>query len=352
MAHKMGLARFTLITNTSVPTTITYLNNIETSRTGSNTVTASSSFSGFTPYNNSGTYLYLVRPNTSTVLNSNSGIDQWLTSLTYNITSGGVDTKSINSRRWAFTSSATWNYDYQGSVYTLSVPCSGNYKLEVWGAGGSYDDGSYGGYAYGKIELETYGNLYVCVGQRGWVPSEQAGTTISPFNGGGACGRYGCAGGGATHIAWNQNLGELKNYESAKNDVLVVAGGGGGTDGIISSGGGHGGGESGTKGTSKSPYLSANPGTQNAGGAGVRAVDTSSGTSGGTGTFGQGGAAGMNSTGDHGSSGGGGWYGGGGTQYAGAGGGGSGHLHSSLTDLACKMVWLKQMTIRDMQQSP
>ena len=335
MAHKMGLARFTLTQSTNVPTTINYLNNVESSRTGSNTVTASNSFSGFTPFNNSGTYLYLIRPATETTLNSNSGTDQWVTSLTYNIPIGGTAIQSAKSRRWKFTNSATWNYSYTAnSVYTLSVPCGGDYKLEVWGAGSDYSDGSYGGYAFGTIPLSANKSLYICVGAHGYAPGTSANASSSPYNGGGVTGPYGVSGGGATHIAWNQNLGELKNYVNAQSDVLIVAGGGGGTDGSVSGGGGHGGGTNGTKGTSTSGWAAAEPGTQTDGGAGARNYST--GTSGSKGTFGQGGAAGYYNTSgntlDHGSGGGGGWYGGGGTQYAGAGGGGSGHLHQSLSD--------------------
>lgn len=34
-------------------------------------------------------------------------------------------------------------------------------------------------------------------------------------------------GAGATHIAINDDLGELKNYTDNRDDILIVAGGGG-----------------------------------------------------------------------------------------------------------------------------
>ena len=246
MVHKAGLARFTLATNTNVPTTITYLNNTKTSSTGSNTITASNSFNGFTPYNSSNTYLYLIRPNVSTTLNSNTGTDQWVSALTYNIAAGNVDTKEAKSRRhdWPATSSATWSYS-SGASYTFSIPCNANYFIECWGAAGgtntnyyglsiagnTADDYGRGAYAAGQINLSTSynsGKLYVFVGGVGTsLTARGTSTYAGGFNGGG----YGindtdgsdsaAGGGGATDI-------RLTNNSTAWNSRIIVAGGGGG----------------------------------------------------------------------------------------------------------------------------
>ena len=150
---------------------------------------------------------------------------------------------------------------YSGSVYTYTVPYTGNYKLEVWGAaGGNYTgntstEGGKGGYAYGFVSLTAGQNLYVCVGGKGEDTTDSNGTSVSVkaggYNGGGNGGTstnyyHPPAGGGATHIAKTTNRGTLANYSNNRSEVLIVAGGGGG--GSWGAGGGDGGGEEGDSG--------------------------------------------------------------------------------------------------------
>ncbi|WP_084608572.1 fimbrillin family protein [Xylanibacter oryzae] len=251
----------------------------------------------------------------------------------------GTTFSTTISGAWNAGSSYTYNlsktivssFGYTGSAQIFTAPYAGTYKLEVWGAAGGagWADGikAYGGYSYGNIKLNTGQLLYVFVGQYQDGP-----VSPSPFGcyNGGGLGQ--APGGGATHIA-TTSRGELKNYASYQNEVLIVAGGGGGVE--WGGNGGSGGGISGSSGKSEvsgQPVSASAPGgSQTSGGTSV-APDLS--VWNGTNTlinasFGQGGC-GYTSTSDYGAGGGGGWYGGGGTSYSGAAGGGSGHLGASL----------------------
>jgi len=184
--------------------------------------------------------------------------------------------------------------------------------------------GGKGGYSYGNYN--GGGNLYVCVGRQG--------DYYSAYNGG-MGGNRGQCGGGATHIA-TSDRGELKNYESYQSEVLLVAGGGGGANdtGMGGVGGGVNGGSGETTQYMNSGDLNgATGGTQNSGGtySGSMNLDGLGQVSVISGSFGQGGQGyiSMNDQ-DYGGGGGGGWYGGGGTPYSGCGGGGSGHINTTL----------------------
>ncbi len=359
MEHQMGLASFTLATTTK-PTTVTYLNNSVSSSSGTNTITASNSFSGFTPYNNSGTYLYLIRPATSISLNSSSGTDQWGVALTYNIAAGAVDTKEAKSKRhsWPATSKAVWNYDYQGRTYLFGIPVSGKYKLEVWGAAGALgrngvidsgdaqaetNDAGAGGYSYGTINA-TWANLYVTVGGRGGSPPVNTSTATGAgkggaagFNGGGA-GTYPSerntnggdsrsgGGGGGTDIAYH-GVDQSDNWNTAWHlySRIIVAGGGGSTSYDQSDHDGYGGGTSGGTGQSSTGHTSGAGGGPTSGGTGAVA-----------GTFGIGASPSQATSNNAGGAGGGGWYGGGAGANTPAnnradGGGGSGYVYTATT---------------------
>ncbi len=239
-------------------------------------------------------------------------------SITVTYSNGGTLTKSITGT-WEAGKIYTYNlsylprtFGYTGAVQSYTVPITGIYKLEVWGAQAG---GSYGGYAFGNIILNGGTNLYIGVGGAGQTNIN--GSIISnPLSAGYNGGGYGqCGGGGATHIALT-NRGVLKNYISNQNEVLIVAGGGGGSDGNAnSSNGGSGGGLNGGDAVNGGAG-----GTQTAGGSGI-----------GSGSFGQGGDI-ETTNDDSAGAGGGGWYGGGSSTQPciGSGGGGSGHLNSSL----------------------
>ena len=184
-------------------------------------------------------------------------------------------------------------------------------------------------------------DLYVCVGGKGEnAPNDPYTSTYVPrggkggYNGGGDGGsagadaygtgfiylRGGGGGGGATHVA-NINKGILSNYLDSRDNILIVAGGGGGfmDNGYLlgsveyySGGGESGAGDHYAGGTQTTGY---------AFGQGAKALDEPT-------QFGSG-------IGEGDGGGGGGWYGG----YAcsismegnnGCGGGGSGHINTSL----------------------
>ncbi|MBO5530694.1 MAG: hypothetical protein J5970_04775 [Bacilli bacterium] len=156
------------------------------------------------------------------------------------------------------TNGDSWTFDYSGSEDSFSTPCTGKYKLEVWGAqGGSVDSsryGGYGGYSTGEIDLNASEILFINVGGAGSTCTGRNCTVQGGYNGGGSSKAYAeCdggikvgSGGGATHIATLSGL--LSTLEDNQDTVLIVAGGGGGSDYCNSSNyaaGGSGGGYSG-----------------------------------------------------------------------------------------------------------
>ena len=258
----------------------------------------------------------------------------------------------------AYLSSAGVKYSYTNvnqqyttaGEQTYTVPDTGTYKLEVWGAqGGSttYSSktyrGGYGGYSVGSISLTKGQKLYINVGGAGKGGASSS-TFTGGYNGGGAIthtngsDHYHASGGGATHIATVSGL--LSTLSSKTSNILIVAGGGGGgyvhtysTD--YTSIGGEGGGIKGTDSTT-----AASNGKQGLGGtqtAGGKYKGSSETTSTIFGSFGKGGTP----SASWGSAGGGGYYGGGAsygeTSSNGntGGGGGSGYIgNSSLTNKA------------------
>lgn len=131
-----------------------------------------------------------------------------------NLTSGG---KTV-------TLYATWgqitNYT-SATSYTYTVPVSGYYKIEAWGAQGGGSTGGKGGYAAGTIFLEQGTALSIYVGGR---PSSYTGGYGYVRGGSASCYNsstsYGCGygGGGASEV----RMGSTR---------LLVAGGGGGAGG-------------------------------------------------------------------------------------------------------------------------
>lgn len=172
----------------------------------------------------------------------------------------------IKATSLGYTGETVFNFDYTGDEQTFTVPVTGTYKLEIWGAqGGSYSTyiGGFGGYSTGNINLKSNDELYINVGGQG---SANVGLkTVSPggYNGGGSgyssdnhADSFGGGGGGATHIATKSGL--LNTLENYKNNILIVAGGGAGFFADISTYPtfstiliGHAGGYSGVTGTSK-----------------------------------------------------------------------------------------------------
>lgn len=176
---------------------------------------------------------------------------------------------NVSSRQIVEFISKEYVFDYTGGEQTFTVPKTGYYKLEVWGAqGGTHSTsiGGYGGYSTGIIKLNEADNLYVHVG--GTTTAESGG-----YNGGGTgvSNIYGLGrgGGGATHIATVS--GSLASLSAKINNILIVAGGGGGgaswTDGKQYFSGGGGGGISGVVGVKYSAGVTTVAGNQTSGNA-------------------------------------------------------------------------------------
>ena len=259
-----------------------------------------------------------------------------------------------------------FEFNYSGKEQYFTVPKTGTYQLETWGAqGGAYTTndvgrGGYGGYSVGEISLSQGSKLYVNTGGQGKTCTWGSNycNTSGGYNGGGNAyskNQYNSGGGGATHIATVS--GELKNLSSYKdtggtnisNEILIVAAGGGGggyalvgdSSGPIETAsaigtGGEGGGYKGTTGIDHhypNGYYGSGA-TQLIGGcphAGNNSTPFS--TTIGIGQFGQGGQynALIQCCGN--SGGGAGWYGGGAsTRGHGGAGGGSGYLNTNLTN--------------------
>jgi hypothetical protein len=232
-------------------------------------------------------------------------------------------------------------YDYTGAVQTFIAPSDGYYILEIWGAQGATcttDEGGYGAYTSGIVNLTSGTNLYITIGGT-------ANSTTGGYNGGGNGGsgnsQYGAGGGGATDIT-TTNRGTLSSFSSYHNEVLLVAAGGGGTghaETTIGKGGNGGGisGNSGFDGVQQcyNCFNTATGGTQTAAGT------TGTAPSYGVGGFGIGGNYYNLSYGGNG--GGSGWYGGGGSPRGhGGGGGGSSYIGNSL--LLSSTTIIKHMT--------
>jgi len=217
-----------------------------------------------------------------------------------------------------------WNFSFTGNQQTFSVPSTGPYKIEVWGAQGGNGlttTGGRGGYAVGTTTLTGGSTVFVFVGGAGT-------TSNGGYNGGGAGGidvgsaQNGGGGGGASDV----RVGGT----GLANRIIVAGGGaGGGRNGTT----GVGGGLTGTASTNYSSGYGGGPGTQVSGGL---AFTTTRGAQ--NGSLGLGGRGSTNFNAAGGGGGGGGYYGGGGgtstanhgSGWSAGGGGGSSYI-SGLT---------------------
>ena len=234
-----------------------------------------------------------------------------------------------------------WAFDYTGSAQEFTVPYTGTYNIELWGAqGGNFNDieiGGYGAYSTGFINLSKNNRLYVNVGGAGLKNESDSSSYIDGgYNGGGAGGAT--SGGGATHIAIKTGL--LNILESEKDKIIIVSGGGGAASNMTAntSFGGHGGGYIGNTGAKVSWGSDSTPGiggSQTSGGLYGKCANGAT-QCGNYGSFGKGGDYFVCNTSNclisPQAGGGGGYYGGGSARHNGAGGG-SGYIgNSNLTN--------------------
>ena len=252
----------------------------------------------------------------------------------------------ISRTEKAYDGPIEWAYDYTGGEQAFTAPITGTYKLEVWGAQGGTDSnnyhGGYGGYSSGTMNLSTSDKIYIYVGEKGKTlnSSGHSGVLYAYPNSGNV--RVNSpdtnninfsTGGGSTHIL--NSSGNLSQFSSTLNKVLIVAGGGGGacTWWGYNDHGGAGGGFQGATTTYNFPNGTTsnnNPtgGTQISGGFGGGNLDGNSKDSWLNGIFGIGG--GSRSTGQSVSGSGGGGFYGGGASWGGSGAGGSGYIGNTL----------------------
>ena len=361
MARQVGLA-VVAIGKDNANNVVTYTNNDEGTVTEVIEVTASTTFSGKIPRQNGSKYYYYTRAGEETSINSSSTeVDVWEASLNFTLAAGDSEEQTAHSDRknWPFISKGIYNYEYTKDVVEFTALYDGTVLLEVWGASGGNSTlagktayGGKGGYAKGSIDIEKDTKYYVCVGGAGeqGTPAICAlygqGRPYGGYNGGRQGGWYEpnqttwSGSGGATHIAKNQNLGELKNYVDNKDDVLIVAGAGGGaaieyagrenvgdTSKMNSRNGGYGGGLTGGNGATgdvAGVKGIATGGTQTEGGKGFNSWDDAPEA---YGSFGYGGRRTVIDS----SCGGAGWYGGGAAHNSASTGAGGSSYYGSLT---------------------
>ena len=207
-------------------------------------------------------------------------------------------------------------FEYTGKEQVYTVPVTGKYKIELWGAQGNNVStkravGGKGAYTKGIISLKKNQKLYVYVGEHredrnaSFNAGSTGGSYVNSENGGGVNG-YG--GGGATDIRLTN--GNWNDSTSLASRIMVSAGGGGASDYAYPANGGYGGaliGGSGINGKYPNNGVENTPptgGSQTNGG--KTTIPASGSETGTTGTFGMGG----NGNSLFGSAGGGGYYGG------------------------------------------
>ena len=248
-------------------------------------------------------------------------------SITVTYSNGGTLTKTIigtweAGKTYTYNLSKTIpvsNFDYTGNVQSYTVPLTGTYKLEVWGAQGGdmvsspwTGKGGKGGYAAGTKNLQTGTILYVYVGGQGEGFVDSIANHFGGWNGGGTCYQGASGGGGATDI---RTVSGTWNNSVSLNNRIIVGGGGGGSNDYTE--GGCGGGLVGGNGlisATETNATLATGGTQTSGGTGWIG-----------GSFGIGGGV-ADANGD-GGAGGGGWYGGAkAAGYDASGAGGSSYI--------------------------
>ena len=145
--------------------------------------------------------------------------------------------KISRAEKKTYNGPTEWTFDYTGAEQTFTVPVSGLYRIETWGAqGGNYDTvkvGGYGGYSVGEIKLNVKNTLYINIGGKGTGDGTHTPQT-GGYNGGGNANSDSdghtrqSSGGGATHVSFSSGL--LKDlYPYTKNDIIIVSGGGAGS---------------------------------------------------------------------------------------------------------------------------
>ena len=128
-------------------------------------------------------------------------------------------------------------FDYTGGEQVFTVPHSGYYKLEAWGAGAKISSEYGGAYTSGYLYLKKGEIIYVYVGQSSIDCNPYTLCSGESYNGGGSGGYFTASnfsgritgGGGATDFRITN--GEWDNSASLASRIMVAAGAGAGTFG-------------------------------------------------------------------------------------------------------------------------
>lgn len=362
MVHKMGLISITLPVLT-VQKTMYYqisesewVENLTKNNAPSNSVSATGATtitSSWKPWRNTSTSCHLIsKPGSGTpIISARRGI---LEEITYSWTVDDLSitsTASCETKTISFPSTLclmkTWEFSYEGSGRAFTIPATGYYCFECWGASGGYyasinvNPAGVGtaGYVKGIIHLSLSDEFFVFVGQRGFAGYTNLNATpITSFNGGGAGvrtnyfsgGFTSSSGGGATDIRTQKGLTDAEktswttawdNAYGLKGRIFVAAGGGGhGGHSSYGAAGGLNGYDSSNSTGSSGSLRGCTGATQTTGGTTTpgRASGSIAYTVGTNGTFGVGGKGGASNNVNCGGGGGGGYWGG--------AGGGSGNI--------------------------
>ena len=171
--------------------------------------------------------------------------------ITITVTHDGIASTTYTINYTREKSNKTSGFGCTNNVQTYTVPYSGKFKIEAWGAQGGQGAnrsttyaGGYGAYTAGEIDLVAGDVLYLYVGcqapAHNWASAE---ISDGGWNGGGAGGAYSNGnnsyaaggGGGATDIALvpsnltTDSQGRtIRSMESYASRIMVAAGGGGG----------------------------------------------------------------------------------------------------------------------------
>ena len=151
-----------------------------------------------------------------------------------------------------YLNGSEYTFGYTGDKQVFTVPKTGIYKLETWGAQGGYQyiyGGDYSlkddldksfsaGYSTGLVKLNKSEKIYIYVGGAGGDNDYSRGGSAEGasggYNGGGDGGNSnfledfpgGAGGGGATHIAMKEGL--LSELGDSVDSILIASGGSGG----------------------------------------------------------------------------------------------------------------------------
>ena len=175
----------------------------------------------------------IIKNKTASQAKVTFGVEGGFTNNTLAISSGSHLTE-YQGNYCEIVTNTVFNFSYTGNYQEFKPVCSGDYKVELWGASSGYDSGYYtygsGAYVSGKIQLSEDDTLYAYVGGVGDV-SVSSTYVAGGYNGGGASSYHGthrssASGGGATDIRLVS--GNWNDAASLRSRIMVAAGGSGG----------------------------------------------------------------------------------------------------------------------------